>query len=132
MNSKSFNPALPPNPLIFTTSVSSSHGRNNVVAARGVRPSNRRDGYNPTGEPPTALEILLVTVLAGGSLQVTYVAGDGGRASTPRLRWQVVGVDADNDNSEPVALNGQTVNLIVRASNVAGHTDSAVKMVTIP
>jgi len=97
--------------------------------------------YTPPSNPPTALEINTATAQAGGDIATTYVPGGGDGATSNRLEWQVVGVDADYDHSVPVNLvgqtlsgftSGQTVNLRVKSANPAGVTYSAVKTVTIP
>ncbi len=95
--------------------------------------------YTPPSTPPTAIQIDHATAQAGGAIAVTYVPGGGHDATSRRLEWQVVGVDPGFDHD--VALNivgqtltgfaaNQTVNLRVRTSNPAGHTESAVKVVT--
>ena len=97
--------------------------------------------YNPPSTPPTAIEIDQATPQVGGEIAVTYIPGGGHDATSRRLEWQVVGVDAGFDHD--VALNivgqtltgfsvGQTVNLRVKAANPAGNTYSAVRTVTLP
>ena len=92
--------------------------------------------YNPPSTPPTAIQIDQATAQAGGKIALTYVPGGGHDATSRRLEWQVMGVDAGFDHD--VALNpvgqtvsgfsaGKTVNLRVKAANPAGKTYSAVK-----
>lgn len=97
--------------------------------------------YTPPSSPPTALEINIATGQAGGQIATTYIPGGGEGATSTRLEWQVVGVDAGYDHSVPVNLvgqtlsgfsSGQTVNLRVKSANPAGVTYSTVKTVTLP
>ncbi|MFA6545766.1 MAG: hypothetical protein WCS99_15215 [Limisphaerales bacterium] len=92
--------------------------------------------YTPPSTPPTAIEIDQAIAQAGGKIAVTYVPGGGHDATSRRLEWQVVGVDAGFDHDvalKPVGqtltgfTSGQTVNLRVKTSNPAGNTYSAVK-----
>lgn len=97
--------------------------------------------YTAPSNAPTALEINTATPQAGGQIATTYVPNGGAGATSTRLEWQVVGVDADFDHSVAVNLagqtltgftSGQTVNLRVKTANAAGSTYSAVKTVVIP
>lgn len=97
--------------------------------------------YTAPSTAPDALEINTATAQAGGSIATTYLPGGGEGATSLRLEWQVVGVDADFDGSAPVNLtgqtltgftSGQTVNLRAKTANAAGHTYSAVKAVMLP
>jgi hypothetical protein len=97
--------------------------------------------YTAPSNPPTALEINTATPQVGGNIATTYVPGGGAGATSTRLEWKVVGVDADFDHSVAVNLAGQTVsgftagqtvNLRVKTANAAGNTYSAVKTTTLP
>ena len=94
--------------------------------------------YNPPSTPPTAIQIDQVTPQLGGKIDLTFIPGGGHDATSRRLEWQVVGVDAGYVHD--VALNivgqtltgfapGQPVNLRVKTANPAGNTYSAVKTV---
>ena len=95
--------------------------------------------YNPPSTPPTAIQIDQVTPQLGGKIAITFIPGGGHDATSRRLEWQVVGVDAGYVHD--VALNivgqtltgfapGQPVNLRVKTANPAGNTYSTVKSVT--
>lgn len=96
--------------------------------------------YTAPSSPPTALLIASATPQPGGNILVTYVPGGGQDANSLRLRWMVVGVDADFAHDVAVNLAGQTltgftpgqtVKLSVRAGNTAGNTDGPEVTVTI-
>ena len=87
---------------------------------------------------PTALVITTATA-SGLNATVSYTAGGGAHATSLRLLWRIVGVDADFTHSTPVLLAGQTVGPFLagqtvefktRAENSVGSTDSAVKTVS--
>ena len=80
-----------------------------------------------------------------GSLPVPQASspassGSGHDATSRRLEWQVVGVDPGFDHDTALIPGGQTltgfapnqtVNLRPRVGNPAGHTEGAVKTVTV-
>lgn len=87
---------------------------------------------------PTALVIATATA-SGLSAAVSYTAGGGAHATSLRLLWRIVGVDADFTHFTSVVLAGQTVGPFVagqtvefktRGENSVGSTDSAVKSVS--
>ena len=81
--------------------------------------------------------MVITTATASGlNANVTYTSGGGAHATSLRLLWRIVGVDADFTQSTPVLLAGQTVGPFLagqtvevktRAENSVGSTDSAVK-----
>ena len=92
---------------------------------------------HPSGAP-TALGIATATA-SGLNANLSYTSGGGSHATSLRLLWRIVGVDADFTQSTPVLLAGQTVGPFLagqtvefktRAENSVGSTDSAVKTVS--
>ena len=89
--------------------------------------------------PPTALEIAALTQREA-SVEVTYLAGGGRRATSLTLVYQLEGLDPDFAHPAPVTLTGQTlgpfaagqtIHVKTQASNSAGTTEGAVQSLTL-
>jgi hypothetical protein len=99
-----------------------------------------------TTEPGTPVPdtIEINTVTQGGEegrqVLVAYVPGGGAHATTKRVRWQVVGVDADFTQTAPLDASGnalgpftvgQTLRIITEVSNSVGTRTIAPRTITI-
>lgn len=76
----------------------------------------------------------------GLQVLVSYIAGGGTHATAQRVKWQIVGIDADFIHSAPLEASGnalgpftvgQTVRVITEVSNSAGTRTSAPRKIVI-
>ena len=91
---------------------------------------------------PDTIEINTVTQggEVGRQVLVAYVPGGGAHATTKRVRLQVVGVEADFNQTAPLDASGnalgpftagQTLRIITEASNSVGTRTAAPRTITI-